>query len=105
MAETTTLELVRPLESFKPSQTRELYRRGDEYIVLSTVDLNLQGSGIGELVTRSRQLMGTGYDYPTSGEETMAFHSDEDGEVTDWSEIAVAKGDGSREAVLEQLRA
>jgi peptide subunit release factor 1 (eRF1) len=85
------LELVRAFEAIGPGQIRELYRRGDRYFVVSTVELT------------AAIAPAFGLEYADQGEETMAFHADADGNVTDWAEVAVARGAGSRQRVLEEL--
>lgn len=95
------LELVRELESLRAGQSRTLYRRGDNYVVISTVASVSAG-----LDPAARAIIDMGAllgGYATSGEETMAFVADEHGEVLDWCEIASSTGNGSREDVLEQL--
>jgi hypothetical protein len=81
------LELVREMKPWKAGQELALYRQGSEYMVVSTVNL-------------SQAFLGG---YATAGEETMAFAADEQGEVTDWGELACANGEGSRADVIEQL--
>lgn len=79
---------------------QELYQRGDEYIVVSTVgEVAPNDPAAAALVG----LVGALSDYATSGEETMAFPADADGQISSWGEIAVANGKGSRQAVLDQL--
>lgn len=97
-----TAEFVRELEAMRDNQQRALYKRGDEFIMVSTVGNVLpEGADIGSSAIVG--LVGSLGGYATSGEETMAFVCDEDGEPTSWTEIAAANGPGSREDVLDQI--
>jgi hypothetical protein len=79
---------------------QELFKRGDAYIVVSTVDDVAVSDPAGRAI---QQLAGALGGYATDGEETMAFLADEDGNITDWAEIAVSVGPGSRQDVLDDL--
>lgn len=103
----TTLELVRDLPDDWGRGRATLYKRGDEYIVVSTV---IVGAGVDNPAslalislgnTASRMMGDLAGEFGT--EETMAFRADENGEVETWGSIAVAVGNGSREAVLAEL--
>lgn len=100
------VELVRDLAPLREGQTRALYRRGDEFIVVSTVaDVKAGLDEASRAIIDLGGLMGamTGRSFATDGEETMAFEADAWGEVTDWCEIAASRGRDSRDAVLQQL--
>ena len=95
---------VRELGAVNPDHRGEqtLYQRGEEYIVVSTIESPLGPDldpGNQAIVRMSGMLAGTAI----AGEETMAFEADSEGNVTDWGAIAVANGPGSRQDVLEQL--
>lgn len=96
------LTLVRKLPDDWGKGFAELYQRDGEYIVVSTVNLSTAGFDMAETAIIGMGAMLGGY--ATSGEETMAFRADAGGEVTDWGEIAMARGEGSRDDVLEDLR-
>lgn len=101
---------MRTLESIREGQTRELYRRDNHLVVVSTVaELRHEGDdweavhGNAVLDLCAAIAPAFGAEYADSGEETMAFLADADGAVIDWGEIAVATGPGSRERVLQEL--
>jgi hypothetical protein len=96
-----SLEHVRDLEALRLGQTRSLYKRDGQHVVISTV-----GDLMAGLNTEQRAIISMGgilAGYATGGEETMAFHPTADGEITDWCEIAGARGPNSRNAVLSDL--
>jgi hypothetical protein len=92
--------LVRELQGWKGFA--ELYTVDGDPVVVSTVSVGVSVDPMGRAPIG---LVGALADYATSGEETMAFAADADGEVTDWGELAAATGNGSRDVVLEDLRA
>lgn len=81
---------------------QELFRDGDKFVIVSTVgDIAKSfASPSDKAIGNIANLIGG---YATNGEETMAFPANESGEVTDWGEIAVATGEGSRQKVLQML--
>lgn len=96
------LEFVRDLETFKPGQINQLFLRDDgQYIVVSTVP-NV-GAGASPIEESLIGLVGIVAGTAMSGEETMAFIADDDGEVADWGGIACSTGSNSRSDVLEDL--
>jgi hypothetical protein len=103
MCSTNDVIHVRTLDA-REGQTRDLYTVDGHYVVVSTVeDLadRFNENPVNGMIGGLANSLGG---YAVSGEETMAFPADETGEVVDWGEVAVANGDGSKEAVLEQLR-
>lgn len=99
---TITLEKVQEVQP-DAKGFMELYKWGDEFIVVSTV-AEIHDSPQNMTEAAIVGMVGALGGYATTGEETMAFYADENGEVTDWTELAVANGDDSRERVLEMLR-
>jgi hypothetical protein len=100
------LTFLRELPSLRTGQTRALYTRDDHHIIVSTVEdvsagMNEAQRAIVSLGNLAGALLGK--HVHSTGEETMAFLADENGEVLDWEEIAMATGDGSRDDVLAQL--
>lgn len=98
------LELVRRLDGWRG--VAELYRRGGAYIVVSTIDDGSRPQGgwqreIAELCEAVGEAIG--HEYPATGEETMAFVSEESGAMVDKAEITRAFGDGSRARVLAEM--
>jgi hypothetical protein len=89
---------IKDLEGHRPDQNPALYQYGDRHIVVSTVNL--------DVVSGNPTMMMAGMlgGYETSGEETMAFYCDADGENWDFAEIAVENGEGSRERLIERLK-
>lgn len=107
--ETVEVEFVKDLVPPRggSNQRLELYRRGEQYLYVSTIGELSKGLDVAETaIVRTTELVAgmVGRNYPSSGEETMAFECDPSGEVINWGEVASARGSGSREQVLEQLR-
>lgn len=97
------LHLVRELPKWRGFA--ELYTLDGDYIAVSTVDLSAALSDMDAadtFVVKTAELV---LGEPTSGEETMAFRCDVDGEVVDWTEIEGRRGPGSRDDVIADLRA
>jgi len=97
-----TLEFVHDLPEWEGRGIADLWKYDGDYVVISTIG-NFDGLSPAEdaIVGLAGFLGG----YATSGEETMAFPANEQGEVTSWGEIAVANGENSRQAVIDQLSA
>ena len=105
MGEAPNLELVRAIDGTRRGQLVELWRYGDEHLLISTVDLTEQQQDFNEWDHLSMNMGAAFGGYATNGEETMAFPCDENGEAEELSEIAGALGDGSRQRVIDHLRA
>lgn len=101
------LEFVRKMDEGRGLM--ELYKRGEEYIVVSTITEEQRPTdplqrGWVEL-TAVMSMFTEDEPLPAHGEETMAFEADEDGYVTQhYPHLAAAFGDGSREKVIKQLQ-
>ena len=79
----------------------ELYLVDGDYMVVSTIGNVGEGADVVEhSIIRMGHMLGG---YAVSGEETMAFLCDEDGEVLDWTEQEASTGPGSRQEVIEAL--
>ena len=85
---------------------QELFQTDDGYIVVSTLGA-LGAPDVAEGLDAGNktivELAGVFGGYATSGEETMVFPADAEGNITDWGEITKDVGTGSRERVLKEL--
>lgn len=99
------LQFVKDLEPHKPDQTIALYKLDGKYVVLSTVNLDAGRVGLDPVSEAIVSLSGAICGTAMSGEETLAFPADSDGEVTNWAEIDAAYGDESRDALIAKLSA
>lgn len=82
----------------------ELYLVDVDYMVVSTIG-ELAESPQNETERSIVFMTGILGGYAVEGEETMAFKCNEHGEVSDWGEVAVANGSGSRQKVIDELEA
>jgi hypothetical protein len=103
------MELVRKLDGWNGFV--ELYKRGDQYIVVSTIQEedrptdpflagHVQMTELLSIFTEPEPL-------PAHGEETMAWYSDAEGHIEEGSwhpALAQAFGDDSRAKVIKQLQ-
>jgi hypothetical protein len=100
------LEFIKDLPASHATQA--LYRKGDEFILVSTLTHKQKMNktpaqrGLLELVDTLAAVFGVD-PYPAFGEETMAFRADAEGNMVSPSELAKSFGDGSRERVIAQL--
>jgi len=93
------------MPAVRPGQIKELYKWKNKFIVVSTVSLNTDDLAVKDFLETTEMItaMIGPRTYASSGEETMAFNSDDNGKVTSWTEIAVSNGYDSRNNVLRQL--
>ena len=100
------LEFIKKLD--KGRGLMELYRRGDEYIVISTITDEQRPKD--PVQSTFINVVGAfaaaeGVELPSEGEETLAFEADKDGYVTHhYPHLAAAFGDGSRDKVMKELQ-
>lgn len=98
------LKKVRDLPDWgRAGGVAELWMLDGDFIVISTVNISDSSYTADEqaMLVMGNLLSG----YATSGEETIAFNSDEHGEVEDWGEVALVNGSDSRARLIAELLA